>query len=339
MANITFIDFETIANAEWLNEVNRKSRGFSDVAEVRATEGLFHGQQTELLGYNTGSDGGSLRLFWDSVSVAADNGSTTFKVTGIVTGRWRALIAQQNYYPVVIASGTVDVIIATYPSPVGFINGVELRLQASGANISSAPTFSPNGLAAKSIVKYGNFPLVSGDIASASHTLILKYSSANDNWELLNPSQSIKGYAKIRDVKSLGVDGGTFTQGAWQTRTLNVIETDTGDITLSSNQITLQPGTYSILAFAPGHDVVRHQARLYNITSAAQAIAGTNEYSSAGGDDGTTRSIIMGQFSVSVVSVLEIQHRCQTTTVTVGFGAACSFTNEIYTELELTRIK
>jgi len=51
----------------------------------------------------------------------------------------------------------------------------------------------------------------------------------------------------VRDEKSNGVAGGNFTNGAWQTRTLNTSMTnEISGASLSSNQITLPSGTYFI---------------------------------------------------------------------------------------------
>ena len=58
-------------------------------------------------------------------------------------------------------------------------------------------------------------------------------------------------YIKLSDVKSAGTAGGTFTSGSWQTRTLNTEDSDTGgNCSLSSNQFTLDAGTYEINARA-----------------------------------------------------------------------------------------
>jgi hypothetical protein len=92
------------------------------------------------------------------------------------------------------ATGSVDIITATYIPAVAVLkDGLILRVRASGANTNTATTFAPNGLTAKTIVKYGNISLVVGDINAAGHELLLAYSSTNDNWELLNPENPLKG--------------------------------------------------------------------------------------------------------------------------------------------------
>lgn len=86
------------------------------------------------------------------------------------------------------ATGTVDVITATYSPAPTLVDKKILFLVASGANTSTTPSFSPNGLTAHTITKDGGSPLSVGDIAGAGHVLILEYNLANTRWELLNPS-------------------------------------------------------------------------------------------------------------------------------------------------------
>ena len=129
---------------------------------------------------------------------------------------------------------------------------------------------------------------------------------------------SFKSYAIIADVKSGGNNGGTFTSGAWRTRDLNTeIADDDGIVSISSNQFTLQAGTYKINAYAPAHRVDRHQAALYNVTDASFVQKGINAY-----DDGSgiTNANVIAKFTITGAKVFEIQHRCQTTENDEGFG-------------------
>lgn len=87
------------------------------------------------------------------------------------------------------AGGTADAITATYtPSPTALANGMLLFVRASAANTTTTPTFSPNGLAAKIIVKGAGGALVAGDIAGAGQWLGLQYNQTLDKWVLLNPA-------------------------------------------------------------------------------------------------------------------------------------------------------
>ena len=63
-------------------------------------------------------------------------------------------------------------------------------------------------------------------------------------------------YAIICDQKDSTTDGGDFTTGAWRTRNLNTeIADPDGIVSISSNQFTLQAGTYLIKWSAPAYDV------------------------------------------------------------------------------------
>lgn len=146
--------------------------------------------------------------------------------------------------------------------------------------------------------------------------------------------------AYVKDVKSSGTAGGTFTSGAWQTRDLNTLEGDTGFISLSSNQFTLQPGKYEIEAFAPASTVDLHQAKLYNITDSSDEIIGQAGYERNGSNDADSTSIIKGQVTITSSKTFEIQHRCSTTGTTIGFGRAGSFgVGEVYTQVKITKVK
>lgn len=146
-------------------------------------------------------------------------------------------------------------------------------------------------------------------------------------------------YIYITDTEASGTDSGTFTLGAWRTRILNTInEDETKQVTLSSNQFTLPAGKYEIFATAPAFRVHPHQARMQNITDAVTTLLGTSEHTS-NTDNPNTRSIIFGIFEITSSKTFEIQHQCTTTGATNGFGVAASFTDEIYTTVQLWRIK
>lgn len=85
------------------------------------------------------------------------------------------------------AGGTVDAITAT-TGLARLQNNALCVIRASGANTSTAPTFSPDGLTAKTITKLGNQSLVADDIFGTGHRIQLQYDSTNDVWELLNPA-------------------------------------------------------------------------------------------------------------------------------------------------------
>ena len=128
-------------------------------------------------------------------------------------------------------------------------------------------------------------------------------------------------YALLANVHTASsANLGAFTSGDWRTRDINTKLADSDSIvTLSSNQFTLQAGSYLIKYSATAYGVNRHAVRLRNITdssSAGQAIA---VYLNAGMKHmfpamGAARVVISG------AKVFEVQGQAETTKTDNGFG-------------------
>jgi len=145
-------------------------------------------------------------------------------------------------------------------------------------------------------------------------------------------------YIVINDTKAANTPGGKFYGGAWQTRDLNTEVCDTGNhASVASNQITLAAGTYRFRVYAPACNVEWHQAKLYNVTDAADIQLGSIAYASTSGYF-LTYSIVVGRFTLASSKVLEVRHRCATTSAgNDGYGPACSWGNGVFTQIELER--
>lgn len=142
-------------------------------------------------------------------------------------------------------------------------------------------------------------------------------------------------YIYLRDEKAQNTAGGTFTLGAWRTRVLNTEVEDTGGhCSLAANQFTLDDGTYRFKARAPAYQVLRHQLRLFNVTDTAVILTGSSMVSGSGFIS-ETDSWCTGRFTIAAGKALELQHRCEATLATQGFGVESNFTTEIYAEVEL----
>ncbi len=145
----------------------------------------------------------------------------------------------------------------------------------------------------------------------------------------------------VQDQKSSGTDGGTFTSGSFQTRTLNtvVLNTVTG-ASLASDQVTLPAGVYYARGTAPGNRVQNHRLQLYNITGSATLLLGGNiNNPPVSTSENSIRADVQGVFTLAVTSAIELQHRGQNTVNTNGFGPAQSFgINEVYADLLIARI-
>ena len=128
-------------------------------------------------------------------------------------------------------------------------------------------------------------------------------------------------YALLADIKANSVaGGGTLTSGDWRTRDLNTELHDAdGIVSISSNQFTLQAGTYRIAATTPSYQTDRHQAALYNVTDSSYVQFGPVAYTN-NNENITTESFLRTRFTISGAKVFELRHRAQTSETTYGFG-------------------
>lgn len=147
-------------------------------------------------------------------------------------------------------------------------------------------------------------------------------------------------YAKISETQTSGTNGGTATaDGTFKTRVLNTEDNDSGAIvSISSNQFTLQAGTYQIHATAPAFAVAGHKAKLRNITDGSDTIIGSTEWNSAVTQVVVTRSSVVGEFTIAGAKAFELQHRFETTKTTNGLGVASSLGTEVYSVVELWKV-
>lgn len=142
----------------------------------------------------------------------------------------------------------------------------------------------------------------------------------------------------VQEQQTAGTAGGAFTQGAWRTRVLNTEVIDTGaNASVAASQITLAAGTYRIRAWAVANQCGSHQIRLQNITAGTTIAYGMSALADAT-NAGLTASHLSYRFTLAGSTVIELQHQCQTTKATDGFGVAVNFASlEIYSEVYLER--
>lgn len=141
----------------------------------------------------------------------------------------------------------------------------------------------------------------------------------------------------VRDKRTSGTNGGTFTGGSFQVRTLNDKYIDTANIaSLSGNEVTIPVGVYRVDAWAEAYKVDYHQLRVWSATDATELVLGENGYS--GVDTfSSSRAHLTGRFVLSGTKSITLQHRCLTTHTVNGLGLAGSWGDEIYTVLRLER--
>lgn len=205
-------------------------------------------------------------------------------------------------------------------------------------------TIGPSGASSATFAGTLNIPdgtvstyakIASGVFASLSEAFAGTSSKIINAATLATFNQSILW---VREEQASGTAGGTFTSGAWRTRTLNTVKQNgISGASLASNQITLPAGTYTIEAILPTLNTNSSQGRLQNITDTSTSIIGQS------GVTGTTAGgfvFVRGIFTVpsSTTKAFEIQHQCTTTRATDGFGFPSSLGTEVYTEVVIKKI-
>ncbi len=145
-------------------------------------------------------------------------------------------------------------------------------------------------------------------------------------------------YIRLHDSKSAGTESGTFTQGAWQKRTVIEDQDTDNNVSVASSVITLEAGTYDCLIRCPAYTVTRHQGRLRNTADNTTAVVGSGAYAHSDSNVNTD-TVIQGRFTITAQKTFEIQHRCETTVANKGFGVEANFDEvEIFTVAEFWKI-
>ena len=103
-----------------------------------------------------------------------------------------ATISGLNY---ISGGGTAQAQTATYsPAIAALKDGLQICWKPAASNTGAAPTFSPNGLTAHSLVKAGGAALVANDLTTTAAACAV-YDLASTQWELQNPQTTASGGA------------------------------------------------------------------------------------------------------------------------------------------------
>ena len=149
-------------------------------------------------------------------------------------------------------------------------------------------------------------------------------------------SKTFTSYAIICDQKGTSTSGGTSSTGTFNTRDLNTELADPdGIVSISSNQFTLQAGTYLIRASAPAYKAQEHQIIIWNQTDLSITAVGTSEYSNTVGT--TTRAFAVGRTTIGSAKAFEIRQRVGNGLATHGLGVNTNYDTlaSIYTIVEI----
>lgn len=279
-----------------------------------------------------------------AVLVAAGLTPSTATNTQLLDAIQRLIDAQSGNYA--LDTGTAGAyVVALNPAITAYSDGMTVRVKAVNANPGASTLNAGGGVVA--LANDVGSALVGGDVPAGSIFSATFIASANAFW-ITSMVQSqgdaryaMKGaYIYIRDERASGTNGGTFTSGAWQTRTLNTKVNDAGGFATlaANNQVILASGKYRFKASAVGVYVDIHKLKLKNITDNIDYI-GMNAtcYNTVTG--ASSNSTVSGEFTISSPKTFELQHRCSFTTATVGMGYAATMgVSEVYAELEFWKV-
>jgi hypothetical protein len=206
-------------------------------------------------------------------TVTADIPFATHKLTQIKSGTVRTDATnlgqlQDSTLNWIADSGVADAIAATYAPPItALVDGQHCSVRAANANATTTPTFSPNGITAHTITKFGGTALGIGDIQT-NQELDLRYNLANTRWELLDPraadltantfvgTQTLSG-AALNEARATIASAATVNIGAATANYLQV----TGTTTITAFD-TIQAGTERTLEFASSLMVTHNASSL-----------------------------------------------------------------------------
>lgn len=145
-------------------------------------------------------------------------------------------------------------------------------------------------------------------------------------------STHLVDFVHIQDQKANTTGAASIASGAWRTRELNFEVTDTATIaSVTSNQVTIEAGTYVILASLPAvATATQNRARIRNITAGTTIVQGSNNAASS------STMIVVGYVVLTVQTVIELQH--WTNSTANGGSSVSTGEVEVYANLFLWRI-
>ena len=340
-----------VTNHSELNELDYASAGHTGFASSDALTSVSGALQSEVDG-NTALIGTASGTLQSAIDGKDNYGSWSYAVDGvpqdqITSGDSLDFVGGDN----ITITRTADDQI-TISGSEGVTNHSELNEldYASAGHTGFASATDLTNVSGTADTNTSNLTTLQSDFTTHSgtaniHTVLNDTVSGTDNvWSAdkiidftQNGATTIGDYGFYQDQKAQNSESGTFTQGAWRTRTLNTTVYESGStISRSGNVITLTAGTYKIRGSAPAHYIWDHQTRFQNTTDASTALWGTPEV--AVNVDEQTRSFVEGVITITANKSFELQHRCGTTRNTDGFGKHVNWGTEVFAMLDIEKI-
>lgn len=151
-----------------------------------------------------------------------DNGTNRFTIQEITDLKGAGALVAKGMSN---GAGTADAITADFTPNITLTDKVTVLVRSQGNITTTTPTFSPDGLAAKTIVKANNEALILNNIKGSDQELLLQYNASNDNWVLLNPRFEDSPYVAV-EIASGSQVVSTATTGSV------IIDSDAGGLSV-----------------------------------------------------------------------------------------------------------
>lgn len=139
--------------------------------------------------------------------------------------------------------------------------------------------------------------------------------------------------AVLRHTEAQNTSGGSYTNGAWRTRTLNDEIDPDGIVTLSTNEFTLAAGSYAIMAQCTAYNVGDIRIRIYDVTNSSAAGLGMT---------GTTEPRNTSHTAAAAVTIAgSTAYRIEMladNTNNFGIGIATNMDTEVYTIVTIVKV-
>lgn len=131
-----------------------------------------------------------------------------------------------------------------------------------------------------------------------------------------------------------GTNAGAITKSVTETRPLNTVRGDTQFISVSSNQMTIQPGSYVVLATSEKRQSAVTTLSIYNVTDSVVEIIGDSGYANS-----TTNVSIKlnGILTVTSPKIYELQIYSSSGTGLSGVASNVGI-SEVYEMITFIRI-
>ena len=146
--------------------------------------------------------------------------------------------------------------------------------------------------------------------------------------------------AIFNETQASTTNGGASVAATWTKRVLNTTNINNiAGASIASSVITLAAGTYLVNASSPFYRTNSTKIRLQNTTDATTTIIGTSEFAVAL-YEGTSRSNLIGSFTITASKNFEIQYYAQSVRSPDGLGSATGApsVSEIYSVIQITRV-